>query len=1104
MRTKNLTTIILVAVLLVAGSCKKDPPEPTPLPEPPPTKEVYVYSEDQPCEVESIDSNGTVIFNKLPDGQKLKGGDIIVACPTKNAPNGFLFKVKTVSSSGGKTTVTTELATIGDAVKDAVISETIHLNKYVGRIEYSEGNTVMQANSQALQAVEKPVDPAVTKAGEKMTLPIGINQIVPLDGGVSAKLEGTIEINMTANFDLTIDDWRLKYFKFTVTPEITSTITLDFEGEIKAEQRINIANVRYNPVTIKAGKVPIVLVPEVAVDIVVDINGAAKIMATLVDASYQSVYGVENKDGKYSAIDENKSHPTNYLEDEALMLDGEMKIQPQLSVSLLFYGVAGLNVYGGMPVKLITDRLKYDTSEKYGSEEENPRMNLSHGMEFELELKSKILSTNLSDWNTKFTSHNWPVWERKVFPEFENMNFSNQDASSINITADVKGWSFIFPTVQHGFCWGTAPMPTVNNNKKEFGKLEFVDGLKSIATTITNLEGKTTYYVRPFFVNYFGVFYGQETSFSLGSPVITLNPVSLSFGDVTTNTGKQLEIIVRNTGDETLKISTITSSDPAFTVSSSATTLLPNEEGIALVTFSPLQEKNYSGTLTIQSNATEKTKTVTVKGRGVAPPRPVITLYPASLSFGNVTPNTSELQQIIIKNTGNAMLEISSVTSLNPAFTVSCAVSTLLPNEEEIMNVTFSPTQEMSYSGTLTIQSNTAEKTNTVPLTGKGAVQTLVAIKNPSVETGNSNNTLPANWSTNTWGTHTAKFTYLLNEGHTGNRSVRVDVSGYASGDAKWMFESLTLEPGGDYIFSDWYKSNVDTEVVLAITNTAGQQDYYDLPFVPKSTVWAKYEASFTMPKNGVRATVYHLLKHNGYLITDDYQIVHYKYKGFDRGMVTITFDDGWEENPETALPVMKQYGFKSTQYYATTYIKDTPWHPHPWPKQQIQKFIDAGHEIGSHTVTHPWLTTLTEQNLIRELADSKQYLENFLGIPIRHFASSYGDYNLFVKDKIMQYYDSHRTVNAGYNSKDNLDYSQLKNMCVLLTTPIGEFEEWVKKAREEKLWLIFLYHRVGGKEAPTVNDTTPEKFAQQMKLLHDYGIEVVTISEALEKIKNQ
>ena len=480
-----------------------------------------------------------------------------------------------------------------------------------------------------------------------------------------------------------------------------------------------------------------------------------------------------------------------------------------------------------------------------------------------------------------------------------------------------------------------------------------------------------------------------------------------------------------------------------------------------------------------------------------------ITLDPAWLSFGVVATGASEPRQIIVKNSGDTPLEITSVTSSDPAFTTSSDVSMLLPNEEGIVYVTFSPAQEMSYSGTLTIQSNAAEKIKTIALAGRGMVQPVVSLTNPSVEIVNPNNAnRPLGWTTNSWGSLTAQFTYLQNEGHTGNRSVRVDVTGYSSGDAKWMFEAVPLEPGKDYVFSNWYRSNVDTRVVLAVTNTEGVVEYPELSVAPKSETWTKYEATFTMPKNGVKVSVYHVIEQNGWLITDDFQIAYYYYYGFDHGMVTITFDDGWEYNPDTALPEMKKYGYKSTQYYATTFIKDTPWYPDPWAKNRIKLFISAGHEIGSHSVTHSFLTTVSEQQLKDELVNSKQYLENYLGVTVKHFASPYGVYNTPVKDKIMEYYVTHRTVDAGYNSKDNLDYTRLKNMCVLSTTTKDEFEAWVKKAKEEKLWLIILYHRVG--DDPTINDTAPAKFAEQMKVLHDYGIEVVTISEALEKIKSQ
>lgn len=375
---------------------------------------------------------------------------------------------------------------------------------------------------------------------------------------------------------------------------------------------------------------------------------------------------------------------------------------------------------------------------------------------------------------------------------------------------------------------------------------------------------------------------------------------------------------------------------------------------------------------------------------------------------------------------------------------------------------------------------------------GADGYEAVILIANPSVEAaGISNPAVPADWSNNSWGSHTASFTYL-NEGHTGSRSVKVEVSGYHDGDAKWFFDPIPLEPR-DYVFRDYYRSDVDTRLVLAVMTRTGGVRYIDLPAAPASESWTRYEASFTMPSDGVTATVYHLLARNGYLITDDYSISLYNYEGFDRGLVTITFDDGWEENPLTALPIMRQHGFKSNQFYATAYIED------PWGDTGlIRRFIDDGHEIGSHSITHPDLTTLTEAEVIRELEGSKRFLEDFLHISVRYFATPYGTYNTFVKDGIMARYEAHRTVDSGYNSKDNLDVSRLRCMSILSATTAAEVGEWVRKAKEEKLWLILLYHRVA--DDPGEYDTTPAMFAQHMQKIDDCGIAVVTMSQALRE----
>jgi peptidoglycan/xylan/chitin deacetylase (PgdA/CDA1 family) len=69
----------------------------------------------------------------------------------------------------------------------------------------------------------------------------------------------------------------------------------------------------------------------------------------------------------------------------------------------------------------------------------------------------------------------------------------------------------------------------------------------------------------------------------------------------------------------------------------------------------------------------------------------------------------------------------------------------------------------------------------------------------------------------------------------------------------------------------------------------------------------------------------------------------------------------------------------------------------------QIRDWLAAGHEIGSHTLTHPRLTRLTLRDAKEEITASKKRLEDLLGRPIAHFCYPYGDWNEPVRDLVVE-----------------------------------------------------------------------------------------------------
>lgn len=103
------------------------------------------------------------------------------------------------------------------------------------------------------------------------------------------------------------------------------------------------------------------------------------------------------------------------------------------------------------------------------------------------------------------------------------------------------------------------------------------------------------------------------------APVLSVTPTSLSFGNVTVGTTKDLSLSVRSSGSAPLTVSSAKSDKDAFTVTSPATpfTMLPAGEEVVTVRFAPSAAGNQSGNLTIASgDPARPTVLVPVLGSG--------------------------------------------------------------------------------------------------------------------------------------------------------------------------------------------------------------------------------------------------------------------------------------------------------------------------------------------------------------------------------------------------------------------------------------------------------------------------------------------------------
>ena len=123
--------------------------------------------------------------------------------------------------------------------------------------------------------------------------------------------------------------------------------------------------------------------------------------------------------------------------------------------------------------------------------------------------------------------------------------------------------------------------------------------------------------------------------------------------------------------------------------------------------------------------------------------------------------------------------------------------------------------------------------------------------------------------------------------------------------------------------------------------------------------------------------------------------------RGEKQGRVAvITFDDGYVDTLEHALPILQKHGFSATCYFISQRVGQyNEWdatklnvRKHLMNDAQIRTWHTAGMEVGAHSRTHPRLTGCSDTELQDEISGSKADLETLIGQPVTQFCYPYGD----------------------------------------------------------------------------------------------------------------
>ncbi len=106
-----------------------------------------------------------------------------------------------------------------------------------------------------------------------------------------------------------------------------------------------------------------------------------------------------------------------------------------------------------------------------------------------------------------------------------------------------------------------------------------------------------------------------------------------------------------------------------------------------------------------------------------------------------------------------------------------------------------------------------------------------------------------------------------------------------------------------------------------------------------------------------------------------------------DEKLVAISFDCAWGvEYTDRLLQIMEEENVPCTFFMVEFWTKKYP--------EYVKKIDEKGHEIGTHSATHPHMPNLSKDAMIKELTTSSNAITEITGKKVEVFRAPFGDYN--------------------------------------------------------------------------------------------------------------
>ena len=215
--------------------------------------------------------------------------------------------------------------------------------------------------------------------------------------------------------------------------------------------------------------------------------------------------------------------------------------------------------------------------------------------------------------------------------------------------------------------------------------------------------------------------------------------------------------------------------------------------------------------------------------------------------------------------------------------------------------------------------------------------------------------------------------------------------------------------------------------------------------------------------------------------------------------LASISFDDF----PRTAWTnggaILREHDIKATYYTAAGFVGRIVENIEQYNLDDLKAVAAAGHEIASHTLTHPRVYDLSNTQIrAQEEATQAFFRQHLPGQETVGFAYPYGEASVRTKRLYSTLYPLCRGIRLGVNATW-LDCGQLKAVGIERNSWTRErIESVIDEAVQKNAWVIFFTHDIT--DTPSNYGATPEMLEHAIVTLKRAGIEILPVHEAYKR----